>query len=130
MIVEIHKVKGLGTKARGTKPLLGKGDILKPVQSMHTEKNSDSSRQSEQALTDLDHALNYIAAAVANLHEAALHLKNCDAARLTETIEQAREEIRKSWRGVQEIRHTQRPWPGLGDTTFLDDCSIKESTGS
>jgi hypothetical protein len=116
--------------ARRTKPLAWERQIiLKPVQAMPTEKNSDSSHYPEQVLTDLDHALNYIAAAVANLHEAALHLKNCDANRLTETIEQAREEIRKSWRGVQEIRHNQGPWPGRGDTAVQGDCSVKESTG-
>ncbi|MDI6852409.1 MAG: hypothetical protein QME75_02225 [Deltaproteobacteria bacterium] len=71
---------------------------------MQTDKTFDSNRQSEAGLTDLDQAINYIAAAVANLHEAARHLKNCNAARLMRNIVQARREIRKSWRGVQEIR--------------------------
>ena len=96
---------------------------------MLTEKNCDSSHHPEQVLTDLDYALNFIAAAVANLHEAALHLKNCDANRLTETIEQAREEIRKSWRGVQEIRQNQGPWRGLGDAAVTAERSVKETTG-
>lgn len=96
---------------------------------MPTDKNSDSSHYPEQVLTDLDHALNYIAAAVANLYEAALHLKNCDANGLTETIEQAREEIRKSWRGVQEIRHNQEPWRGLGDAAVTAKRSFKTSSG-
>jgi hypothetical protein len=73
---------------------------------MQTEKDFDSSHHPEQVLTELDQALNYIAAAVANLHEAAHHLKNCDAAQLTEIIVRAREEIRQSWRGLQQVRNT------------------------
>lgn len=71
---------------------------------MGTNENFSSSRQPEQNLTDLDQAVNYIAAAVANLHEAALHLKNCNATRLMANLVRARREIRKSWQGMQQIK--------------------------
>ncbi len=71
---------------------------------MLMEKNSSADSQPDQGLTDLDQALNHIAAAVANLHEAARYLKNCNAEPLTEYILRAREEIHKSWMGLKEAR--------------------------
>jgi hypothetical protein len=71
---------------------------------MPAEKDLISESRPDQGLTDLDHALNHIAAAMANLHEAAQYLKNCEAPSLTQHIIRAREEICKSWKGLQQVR--------------------------
>ncbi len=73
---------------------------------METYRKTPFDPEPAPALTDLDQALIYLAAAVANLHEAARHLKNCNADPVTEHILQAREEIRQSWRGLQVARNT------------------------
>ncbi|MBW1991350.1 MAG: hypothetical protein JRI59_04410 [Deltaproteobacteria bacterium] len=74
---------------------------------MPTGKKKNLDTCTREAFSALDHALNHMAAAVANLHEAAVHLRHCHMARSVATIEQAREEIRKSWRAVQELKHIQ-----------------------
>jgi hypothetical protein len=72
---------------------------------MQTDKTLNPDHQPGPDPTELDQALVYLAAAVANLHEAARHLTNCNVDPLTEHILQAREEIRKSWRGLQQVRN-------------------------
>jgi hypothetical protein len=72
---------------------------------METDRKTPFDPEPAPALTDLDQALIYLAAAVANLHEAAQHLRNCNADPLTEHVLKAREEIRQSWRGLQQARN-------------------------
>lgn len=75
---------------------------------MADENNLIPDVLSDHDLSDLDQALNHIAAAVANLHEAARYLKKCNAASITEHLLRAREEIHKSWMGLKEVRNISR----------------------
>lgn len=75
---------------------------------MLNEKKLIPEVPSGQGLTELDRALNHIAAAVANLHEAARYLKNCNASPITEHILRAREEIHKSWMGLKGVKNISK----------------------